>query len=212
MGRSGRFRFRLGEGGQQAANIFWGKTDSEGQVIEHYGRRCQGILGMEGEMEGEKPQQCDYRFRFKECPHCGAENDIAARDCHQCGEAVVDPDDLLKRALQLKDAMVIRCAGVTFANNEGRLRITYHDEQGEELHESFDLSHSGQRNVFNRLFGRRFNAGTEPKRFNTIDEVIAHSAGFQAPDFIVARRHKHHWRVRERLFDYDGRYRKANQL
>ncbi|KEA61717.1 ATP-dependent RNA helicase YejH [Marinobacterium lacunae] len=190
------------------ANIFWGKTDSEGQVIEHYGRRCQGVL----EMEGEKPQQCDYRFRFKECPHCGAENDIAARDCHQCGEAVVDPDDLLKRALQLKDAMVIRCAGVSFTNKDGRLRITYHDEQGEELHESFDLNHNGQRAVFNRLFGRRFNGGTEPRTFKSADEVITLSSRFTAPDFVVARRHKHHWRVRERLFDYDGRYRKANQL
>nr|WP_246590191.1 DEAD/DEAH box helicase [Marinobacterium ramblicola] len=191
------------------ANIFWGKTDAQGQVIEHYGRRCQGVL----EMEGEKPQQCDYRFRFKECPHCGAENDIAARDCHACGEAVVDPDDLLKRALQLKDALVISCAGVSFSERQGRLRITYHDEQGEELHESFDLGHKGQRAVFNRLFGRRFNAGTEPRRFNSVDEVLAQASGFQAPDFVVARRHnKHHWRVRERLFDYEGRYRKANQL
>ncbi|GGB86160.1 ATP-dependent helicase [Marinobacterium zhoushanense] len=190
------------------ANIFWGKTDSEGLVIEHYGRRCQGVL----QLEGEKPQQCDYRFRFKECPHCGAENDIAARDCHQCGEAVVDPDDLLKRALQLKDALVIRCAGVSFSEREGRLRITYHDEQGEELHESFDLGHKGQRAVFNRLFGRRFNAGTEPRRFASADEVISHSQGFQPPDFVIARRHKQHWRVRERLFDYEGRYRKAHQL
>ena len=30
------------------ANIFWGKTDSDGRVVEHYGRRCQGLLEPEG--------------------------------------------------------------------------------------------------------------------------------------------------------------------
>lgn len=194
------------------ANIFWGKTDADGQVIEHFGRRCQGLL----EVEGEKPQQCDYRFRFKECPHCGAENDIAARACHQCGEAVVDPDDILKKALQLKDALVIRCAGVSFSEQNGRLRITYHDEQGEELVESFDLSHKGQRGVFNRLFGRRFNEGATPRQFTSVDEVISQTAQFRAPDFVIARKvgqgQNGHWRVRERLFDYDGNYRKANAL
>lgn len=194
------------------ANIFWGKIDGDGQVIEHYGRRCQGLLNA----EGETPQPCDYRFRFKECPHCGAENDIAARACHQCGEAVVDPDDILKRALQLKDARVIRCAGVSFAAAGERLKITYHDEQGEELSESFDLGHRGQRGVFNRLFGRRFDAGASPRQFTTPADVIRLSERFRAPDFVIARKvgrgQRAHWRVRERLFDYEGRYRKANAL
>jgi len=194
------------------ANIFWGKTDAAGQVIEHYGRRCQGLL----EHDEGPPQQCDYRFRFKECPHCGAENDIAARICQSCGEAVVDPDDLLKKALQLKDALVIRCAGVSFSLDGERLRITYHDEQGEELSELFDLNHQGQRAVFNRLFGRRFNAGLTPRRFNSAAEVLACAEQFRAPDFVIARKQgrgqRSQWRVRERLFDYEGRYRKANSL
>lgn len=80
------------------ANTFWGKCGPSGEVIEHYGRRCQGILEDD---EGHR-EQCDYRFRFKSCPHCGAENDIAARRCHQCHEVLVDPDDMLKDALNLK--------------------------------------------------------------------------------------------------------------
>lgn len=62
------------------ANLFWGKCTENGDIIEHYGRRCQGWL----EDDGGHREQCDYRFRFKSCPHCGAENDIAARRCHQC--------------------------------------------------------------------------------------------------------------------------------
>ncbi|ANG61103.1 ATP-dependent helicase [Marinobacterium aestuarii] len=190
------------------ANIFWGKTDGAGTVTEHFGRRCQGLL----EDDTGHKEQCDYRFRFKECPHCGAENDIAARQCHQCSEAIIDPDDLLKRALQLRDARVIRCAGVSFAEHKGALRISYHDEEGEELHERFDLRQAGQRAVFNRLFGRRFNAATEPRRFATLAEVLAVAEQFSAPDFVVARKSGPHWRVRERLFDYSGHYRKANEL
>lgn len=188
------------------ANIFWGKTDEEGNIIEHYGRRCQGY---EENEKGQK-QQCNYRFRFKECPHCNAENDIAARRCHQCGQAIIDPDDQLKAALKLKDALVIRCAGVTFTDHNGKLRITYHDEQGEELHETFDLEHYGQKKIFNQQFGRRFGDGTTPQEFGNIPEVMGRESLFRAPDFVIARKVGHHWRVKEKIFDYEGHYRKAN--
>ena len=55
------------------------------------------------------------RFRFKNCPQCNAENDIAARRCRECDTVLVDPDDMLKAALRLKDALVLRCSGIVFA-------------------------------------------------------------------------------------------------
>ncbi|XKH01593.1 DEAD/DEAH box helicase [Marinobacter nauticus] len=195
------------------ANIFWGKTDSDGRVVEHYGRRCQGLLGAaEGEepaLQNGHPEQCDYRFRFKECRHCGAENDIAARKCHQCQGAIIDPDDQLKDALKLKDAMVIRCAGIALNGAGSKLKITYHGEDGEELGESFDFNKPAQRTVFNKLFGRRFANSQAPKTFGTADEVLEMQALLSAPDFVIARKHKHYWQVQERIFDYQGNYRKA---
>ncbi|PCM44934.1 DEAD/DEAH box helicase [Marinobacter sp. ANT_B65] len=201
------------------ANIFWGKTDGDGHVIEHYGRRCQGLL--EPAQEGgpaarnARPEQCDYRFRFKECPHCGGENDIAARNCHQCKKAIIDPDDQLRDALKLKDAMVIRCAGITLSAHkekpDSKLKIIYHGEDGEELGESFDFSRPAQRSVFNRLFGRRFASGQTPKEFSGIQEVLEVQTLLPAPDFVIARKQKHYWQVQERIFDYQGAYRKANE-
>ena len=199
------------------ANIFWGKTDSDGRVVEHYGRRCQGFLEPAeesgAEAESERPEQCDYRFRFKECPHCGGENDIAARKCHQCQQAIIDPDDQLKDALKLKDAMVIRCAGITLGAHDGstgsKLKITYHGEDGEELSESFDFSKPAQRHVFNKLFGRRLANSQAPKEFRRIEEVLEIQALLPAPDFVIARHQKHYWQVQERIFDYQGNYRKA---
>ena len=195
------------------ANIFWGKTDSEGHVIEHYGRRCQGLLGPAEEdgpaAQNGRPEQCDYRFRFKECPYCGGENDIAARNCHQCKKAIIDPDDQLRDALKLKDAMVIRCAGISLSADGSKLRITYHGEDGEEFSESFDFSKPAQRNVFNKLFGRRLANGQAPQAFSRVEEVLEIQALMPAPDFVIARKQKHYWQVQERMFDYQGHYRKA---
>ena len=195
------------------ANIFWGKTDSDGRVIEHYGRRCQGLLepaeGDESTGQNGRRQQCDYRFRFKECPHCGGENDIAARNCGHCHQAIIDPDDQLRDALKLKDAMVIRCAGISLIVEDAKLRITYHGEDGEELRESFDFSKPTQRTVFNKLFGRRFANGQAPKTFGKAEEVLEMQALLPAPDFVIARKQKHYWQIQERIFDYQGNYRKA---
>lgn len=193
------------------ANIFWGKTDSDGRVIEHYGRRCQGLLEP-AEGNGARAQQCDYRFRFKACPHCGGENDIAARNCGHCHKAIIDPDDQLRDALKLKDAMVIRCAGISLGVDRSRLGITYHGEDGEELKESFDFSKPAQRSVFNKLFGRRFANGQAPKTFGKAEEVVEMQTLLPAPDFVIARKQKHYWQVQERIFDYRGQYRKANQV
>ncbi|MRC26373.1 ATP-dependent helicase, partial [Bacillus thuringiensis] len=69
------------------ANTFWGKTTADGTLIEHFGRRCQGWF----EDDDGHREQCDFRFRFKNCPQCNAENDIAARRCRECDTILVDP-------------------------------------------------------------------------------------------------------------------------
>ena len=65
-------------------NIFWGICDEDGDLVEHYGRRCQGLVDDLDDTDTQR--QCEYRFVFKECPHCGHENDIAARTCTTCKE------------------------------------------------------------------------------------------------------------------------------
>jgi len=104
---------------------------------------------------------------------------------------------------------VIRCAGITLSAGGSKLRITYHGEDGEELGESFDFSKPAQRTVFNKLFGRRFANSQAPKVFSTADEVLEVQALLSAPDFVIARKQKQFWQVQERMFDYQGNYRKA---
>ena len=194
-------------------NIFWGIVDDNGHLVEHYGRRCQALI--KDEVDESKEHQCDYRFVFKECPHCGDENDIAARTCIHCKEILVDPDDMLKKALQLKDAKVIRCAGISLSEDKGKLKITYHDEEGAELSESFDLSKINQAKAFNKLFSQRLSiklASTETIKISSVEQALSFSDDFPYPDFVIARKQKYYWRIKDRIFDYQGNYRKANQL
>ena len=210
------------------ANLFWGKRDGE-LVIEHFGRRCQGLVEDErGAASGAdkrpstasgagRQRQCDFRFRFKVCPDCGVENDIAARRCHGCQALLVDADDRLKEALRLRDARVLRVAGMQLeatANGRGlpRLKVTYHDEEGVTLAEWFALETPAQRAAFAAAFLREhLRAPGMPFRPTTPEEVVAERRRLRHPDFVVGRKVGRHWQVREKLFDYVGRYRKANE-
>jgi DNA repair protein RadD len=64
-----------------------------GPIPVHFGRRCLGRVqtGRRGEYE-----RCNYRWTFKECPHCQSENDIAARYCTVCKGEIVDPNEKLR--------------------------------------------------------------------------------------------------------------------
>ncbi|WP_026244532.1 DEAD/DEAH box helicase [Dasania marina] len=221
----------------QHRNQFWGLVDSDGDLVEHYGRRCQGLVVVSAQPELEleleqkqeleqgknqqqpqKKQQCDFRYRFKECPNCNGENDIAARVCSHCEYLLVDPDNQLKAALQLRDAKVLRCSGMSFsqaksAKGQPRLKVTYHDEEGAELAEYFGFDTAAQRGAFYHQFckqhlkDRQQNVNTD-----TVDALLQQSHLFRAPDFVIGRQQKRYWVVREKIFDYQGRYRLANAL
>lgn len=195
----------------QFGNTFWGKTDQDGTLIEHYGRRCAGV---EIDDDGIR-QQCDYRFRFKECGQCGHENDIAARNCSACAHAIIDPDQLLKKALSLKDAMVLRCSGMSLACDSKvstKVKITYYDEDGAQLSESFNMATNGAQKAFNQQFGQRAFQGTRPTEYTSVEQILSDQHNLTAPDFVVARKQKYFWQIKEKVFDYQGSYRKANQL
>ncbi len=47
--------------------------------------------------------------------------------------------------------------------------------------------------------------------FSSVDTVLEFQALLPAPDFVIARKQKHYWQVQERVFDYKGSYRRANE-
>ncbi len=62
-----------------------------GAMPAHWGRRCNGWSAT----RTGKFQQCDERWTFKPCPHCEADNDIAARYCRECKGEIIDPNEKL---------------------------------------------------------------------------------------------------------------------
>lgn len=61
-----------------------------GPMPSHMGRRCFGMQLVLGKLD-----RCKYRWSPKKCPHCFADNDIAARYCSECKGEIVDPNDKL---------------------------------------------------------------------------------------------------------------------
>lgn len=66
-----------------------------GAMPAHFGRRCRASDTVAGERI-----QCGYRWTSKPCPHCKADNDIAARYCEKCKGEIVNPNDKLKLAFK----------------------------------------------------------------------------------------------------------------
>jgi DNA repair protein RadD len=127
---------------------------------------------------------------------------------------MADPDDKLRNALNLKDALVLRCSGLSVVKlKEQLLKITYFDEDGASCDEIFDLSNKGARYYFNQQFGKRVSLGQSPIEFTSAEQVIKAQFDLIPPDFVIARKSKKYgWKVADKLFDYKGSFRKANQL
>ena len=184
-------------------NKFWGKTDNSGFVVEHYGRRCQGYLESD---EGER-EACGYRFRAKFCCECGADNDIAARQCHQCNAVLVDPDKKLRDALKLKDHLIVKCKDMQLEASKNKfdkpqLKVTYISEEGLKLHDTWQLSTKAQKTVFLQKFvnphlidRHRSYTDTAPSK------IVANAHRFRIPQIIIAKKDGPFWKIRDKLFD-----------
>lgn len=190
-------------------NNFWGKLDSNGFLVEHFGRRCQGYF--EDEDTGER-EHCGYRFRAKYCGECGTDNDIAARICHECDATLVDPDKKLKEALNLKDALIFECTEMdlsVFKSNDGKsqLKVTYSGEpyQGEGhalVHEFWSLNTKKQKQTFKDQFVRPHLADKHrPFEEASPTRVVANQHRFRLPQFVIARKSGRFWKLRDKIFE-----------
>jgi DNA repair protein RadD len=184
-------------------NDFWGIISPEGETIEHFGRKCQGAF--------QDPlslviKSCDFRFRFKLCDQCSEENDIAARECHACKHLLVDTDAKLKEAMSLKDAHVLRPDTMTFEvgvdkKGKGRLEVRYYDYDAEYLSEYFYLDSSSEVKAFYFNFTRMHNKLPESKiLINNIQDVLNQQHLFKMPLFVIGRKKKYFWQIREKIF------------
>ena len=172
-------------------NDFWGLIDGDGEIVEHFGRRCGG---------------CGIRFRFKRCDRCGAENDISARQCGSCEALLVDNDKKLREAMKLKDAHVMRPDSMVFdktldkKGNE-RLEIRYYDCDGQFLREFHYLKSEADAKAFYYNFTRlHLRIPERTVRLSSPDDVLGKLHLFRAPMILIARKKTHFWEIREKIF------------
>jgi DNA repair protein RadD len=119
--------------------------------------------------------------------------------------------------LKLKDALVLRCGGMNLESGQDAkgewLKITYYDEDGTHTSERFRLTTSTQRMAFEQIFLRPHQrAPGITLKWQTAADVVAQQALLRYPDFVVARRRGQWWQIREKIFDYQGRFRRADSL
>lgn len=184
-------------------NDFWGYADEDGNVTEHYGRKCKGA--------SQDPKTfeiipCGYRFRFKICHACGAENDLTAKNCDQCKIELVDAEAKLKQAKLSKNAHVMTPEKVVFQERKDRnsnpfLEIRYYDWNAEYLSEAHFFNNSSSLKKFNINFLRSHLKRPEfATDIKTPQDVIDHQHLFRLPSFVIARKQDKFWKVTEKVF------------
>jgi DNA repair protein RadD len=184
-------------------NVFWGYADSDGVVLEHFGRKCRGSSE---DPKTLKPIPCGYRFRLKLCHVCGAENDLTAKACERCDTALVNAEAKLKQAKLSKNAHVLTPDRITFderkdKNGNPYLEIRYYDYDAKYVSEAHFFSNPSSIKKFNINFLRSHLRRPElASEFKRPLDVIQYQKLFRLPAFVIARKQDKYWRITEKVF------------
>jgi len=184
-------------------NNFWGVVDQDGDVVEHFGRKCRGA-----ELDSKTGDiiPCGFRFRFKLCHACGEENDLTARTCHRCQVGLTDADSKLKQAKLSKNAHVLQPDSVEFVerldkNGNPFLEIKYYDYDAKYLSEIHFLNNSTNLKKFSVNFLRSHLKRPELNLpIQNVQDVLLQKQKFRTPAFIIARKQDKFWKITEKIF------------
>ncbi|MDA8793705.1 DEAD/DEAH box helicase [Bacteriovoracaceae bacterium] len=184
-------------------NNFWGIKSPEGDILEHYGRKCRG-----GEIDPNTMNvvPCGHRFRLKVCPKCGGENDITARECSTCSLLLIDADSKLRQARLSKDAFILRPDTMKIMESQDKkgnpyLEIKYYDVDAKYLREIYYLGNSTNLKKFSINFLRSHLKDPElTDHFEESDDVIKYQKLFRRPKYVIARKQDKFWKITEKIF------------
>jgi len=184
-------------------NDFWGTLDEEGNLLEHFGRKCRG-----GQTDPQTLvfRPCGYRFRFKVCNQCGTENDITARDCSRCGSVMIDPDEKLKQARLSKDAHVLTPDSIEMLervdkNGNAYLQVKYYDYDANALSEMHYLNNPTSLKKFSINFLRSHMRKPESQlNIRSVSDVVRIQSQLRMPAYIIARKQGKFWKITEKIF------------
>ncbi len=184
-------------------NSFWGYVNPDGEMIEHFGRKCRGATQDPKTLE---IIPCGFRFRLKICHSCGAENDITAKSCEKCDAVLIDADAKLKQAKLSKNAHVLTPDRITFEerkdkNSNPYLEIRYYDYDAQYVSEAHFFNNPSSIKKFNINFLRSHLKRPElALEINSPQEAIKYQILFRLPSFVIARKQDQYWKITEKVF------------
>jgi DNA repair protein RadD len=184
-------------------NDFWGIVDEEGNLVEHFGRKCRG-----GHVNADTYEltPCGYLFRFKICTQCSAQNDITARDCSSCGCVLIDPDTKLKQARLSKDAHVLTPDSIEMLERVDKkgtpyLQVKYYDYDAQFVAEMYYLNNATSLKKFGINFLRSHMRKPELKlNISSVSDAVKIRSQLRMPSFVIARKQGKFWKITEKIF------------
>ncbi len=184
-------------------NHFWGIVDFDGEIIEHFGRKCRGAKHDVRTME---ITPCGFRFRYKLCHACGNENDVTARACTHCEATLIDADSKLKQAKLSKNAHILTPDKITFTERQDKnanpyLEVRYYDSDAQYVSEAHFFNNPSSIKKFQINFLRSHLK--RPELFVELDtpqEVIKYQKLLRLPSFVIARKQDKFWKITEKVF------------
>jgi DNA repair protein RadD len=184
-------------------NDFWGIVDEEGNLVEHFGRKCRG-----GHVNADTYEltPCGYLFRFKICTQCSAKNDITARDCSSCGCVLIDPDTKLKQARLSKDAHVLTPDSIEMLERVDKkgtpyLQVKYYDYDAQFVAEMYYLNNATSLKKFAINFLRSHMRKPELKlNISSVSDAVKMRSQLRMPSFVIARKQGKFWKITEKIF------------
>lgn len=184
-------------------NSFWGLVTYEGDVIEHYGRKCRGA---KQDYKTMLINPCGYFFRYKLCHACSTQNDVSAKACVKCDAVLVDADAKLKQAKLSKNAHILTPDKITFdqrldKNSNPYLEVRYYDADAKYLSEAHFFNGSSALKKFQINFLRSHLRRPELSgEITNPDEVIKYQKLLRLPAFVIARKQDKFWKITEKVF------------
>ncbi len=165
-----------------------------------HARRCIGM----------QETRCAYYFEFKECVKCSSKNDIAARNCHQCGHEIIDPNAKLNLnfAENMQKGTVLK-ARYAVLNSRESFRVQclykclYDNGKMDIVHEHYTLSSQKARNLFYGQFLKAHceDAGRWYKsldRKEKVEEILKYAA---IPSHLLIARGVEGTKIKKKFFD-----------
>lgn len=174
------------------------------EMNSEHGRRCIGRIN---------DKRCDYYFEFKDCPNpqCGVKNDIAARQCRECKEEIIDPNAKLRLLYDNTYQVEVLESEYSLTGTRGAFRINcmYQVLDGDKkraIYEFFTPTTPKAVNMFYGQFVRKHCKDASKwyvylTDFNRIRQMMEE---LQSPTHLVIARNSEGVRIKKKIFVSQG--------